>query len=144
MRNAYGSGGRGNKFLACGARTPSVPLRGHQRTLRPLRILEIALPGVMGGIGNRLLLIRREWDAEFYRLGVGLDKLGRFLRDCPIRSAIQMLDNADFDGRRFVVPKLDFEGFIHRVHVSGSIIFFFEARLVALAREIKGTAGEDT
>ena len=76
---------------------------------------------------------------KFGCAAVGLDKILGFLRNLPVQTAVEMLDNANI--RRFflVIAESDFERFVQLV----SVIVHLEVRLTALSYQIKCIAGED-
>ena len=73
--------------------------------------------------------------------GLGVDffeGVGAF-GDVPVRPAIEVFDDADFDGSGFVVADFDFEAFVD----PAGLLVEFVVHAVAFAGDIEGVAGVD-
>ena len=71
------------------------------------------MPRVVHGVGQDLLFVWFDRDAEFDRLCIYLPKRRGFLRYCPVERATEMLHNADFHRVLLMIAQSDFEGFVN-------------------------------
>ena len=86
----------------------------------------------MDGVGDDLLAVWLDGDAELHRGRVGLGVVGVGVGDLPVAPAEQVLRHADFDGLIFLtVGQVDFVGLVNHV------VAELEVRLYARADQIE-------
>src|SRR5947208_2252658 len=67
------------------------------------------LPGVTGGVADYFFAVWRDCGREFDGLAVFLLEVVGFGGDLPVRAAIEMFDDANFDRLFLVIAEADFE-----------------------------------
>ena len=86
---------------------------------------------------DRPLLIGCKGRTELQGVGIGLEKSGSLCADRPARTPVEMLDDADFSGCRFVVAQGNRKAFVHGIF----LIINGEAGLLAVPGQVEDIAG---
>src|SRR5439155_13582680 len=94
-------------------------------------------PTIVDFVAHRFLSARWNLHREFYSAAIELFEGIRILDDVPIRPAIEMLDDAQFNRLALVIAHFDFKRFVEpsRIEICAVI------RAAALPGHVEGVAG---
>src|SRR5690242_8351988 len=107
---------------------------------RRYQLAELGSPAVVNLVSHDFLAVGRNLCGKFHRLAVNLFERVRVLDNVPARPTIEVLDNADFDGRGLVIANFDFKGLVNPPAVEVGTVF--GAR--SLPRHVERVAGIKT